>query len=108
MEELIELLKDGKSRSLEMLAAELNQPVENVKRSIEFLEKMGVITRINMNIAACGCSGCSGCSLKNEWEGTEENSSKDSQSKPQAACHGCMPEGGFQNMGTIWEVNERK
>ncbi len=108
MEELIELLKDGKSRSLEMLADELNQPVENIKRSIEFLEKMGIIKKVDMNINTGGCNSCSGCSVKSKGAGTNENGSKDSQSKPQAACQGCMPEGGFQNMGTIWEVSERK
>jgi DNA-binding Lrp family transcriptional regulator len=46
MDELIELLKDGKSRTPEMLAEELNTSVEKVKRDIDFLEHAGVIKRI--------------------------------------------------------------
>ncbi|MBQ7606240.1 MAG: ferrous iron transport protein A [Firmicutes bacterium] len=45
-------------------------------------------TMIALNRSECGhsCSGCSGCS-----GGT--------------ACSGCMPEGGFKNMGAMWEVS---
>ena len=88
MEKLIELLKDGRSRSMEMLAAELGMSMEQVKRDIEFLENMGIIKRIDLGSAGASCTGCSGCS------------------GPGAACHGCVPEGGFQNMGTMWEVVE--
>lgn len=92
MEELLSLLKDGKSRTLEMLAMELGTSVEKVKRDIEFLERSKVIRKIDFSQSAgCGhscscCSGCSGCS-----GGT--------------ACLGCMPEGGFKNMGAMWEVS---
>ena len=65
MEELIGLLKDGRSRTLEMLAIELDTSVEKVERDIEFL-------------SGCGTGG--------------------------KACAGCMPEGGFQHMGVMWEV----
>jgi len=89
MEELIKLLKDGKSRTIEMLAMELGTSVENVKREIEFLEHSNVIKRIDFSqSSSCGhsCEGCRGC-------GTGKKT-----------CSGCMPEGGFQNMGMMWEV----
>ncbi|MCR5687959.1 MAG: DeoR family transcriptional regulator [Lachnospiraceae bacterium] len=84
MEELIRLLKDGRSRTLEMLAAELNTSVENVKRDLVFLERTGVIRRVDF--AGHSCSDCSGCASGGN-------------------CSACMPEGGFKNMGTMWEVN---
>jgi len=89
MEELIELLKDGKSRTLEMLATELNTSVESVKRDIDFLERAGIIKRIvfsGTHSAGASCNGCTGCGTGSK------------------TCAGCMPEGGFQNMGVMWEV----
>ncbi len=89
MEELIGLLKDGKSRTLEMLAMELDTSVERVERDIEFLERSGVIRRIRFSGAqntTPPCNGCSGCGTGGK------------------ACAGCMPEGGFQHMGVMWEV----
>ncbi len=89
MEELIGLLQDGRSRSVEMLAMELGISVEKVKRDIDFLERSGVIRRITFS-ASCGaghsCGGCSGCGTGNQ------------------ACAACMPKGGFQNMGVMWEI----
>lgn len=81
MEELLNLLRDGHSRSIEMLAEELNTSAEDVKRRIDFLERAGIIRRV---ICHCGhsCSKRSGCD----------------------ACEGCAPQGGFKNMGEIWEV----
>ena len=93
MNELLELLRDGKSRTLEMLAAELDSSVENVKRDIEFLERMNVIKRIEFSgtgQSGHSCDGCSGC-------GTGKKT-----------CAGCMPEGGFQNMGVMWEIVPQK
>lgn len=89
MDELIELLKDGKSRTPEMLAEELNTSVEKVKRDIDFLEHAGVIKRIvftGSQNAGHSCNGCNAC-------GTGKKT-----------CAGCMPKDGFQNMGTMWEV----
>ena len=87
MEELLELLKDGKSRSIEMLAMELGTSVETVNRNIEFLERAGIIRRIDMSGAGGNtCGGCNAC-------GSEEK-----------ICASCAPEGGFQNMGVMWEV----
>ena len=89
MEELIGLLKDGKSRTLEMLAAEMHTSVENVKRDIDFLERAGLIKRIVFSgdgKVGHSCTGCTGCGTGNK------------------TCAGCMPENGFQNMGVMWEV----
>lgn len=86
MHRLIELLKDGRSRSIQMMAAELDMSVAQVTRDIEFLERTGMIKRIAFSM--CGsCSGCSG----------------ETQKK---TCPGCMPDGGFKNMGVMWEINE--
>ena len=87
MQELIRLLKDGRSRSVEMLASELGMSVDQVQRDIEFLEKNGIIRRVDFGV--CGdCSGCSGCSSGSERK----------------TCPGCVPEGGFKNMGVMWEI----
>ena len=64
MNELITLLKDGRSRTIEMIAMELNRPVENVKRDIEFLEHVGEIKRVEFSKPGehHSCDGCTGCS----------------------------------------------
>ena len=72
-----------------MLASELNTTVERIERDIEFLEMSGIIKRIDLGGAGNGqhsCEGCSGCSSGNK------------------TCSACMPEGGFKNMGAMWEV----
>jgi len=84
MQELIELLKDGRSRSIGMIARELDMSVEQVQRDIEYLERNGIIKRIEFSM----CGSCSGCS---PGEGKK-------------TCPGCMPEGGFNNMGVMWEI----
>ena len=86
MERLIELLKDGHARSLEMLAMELGTSVEDIKRQLEYLENIHVIRRIPLNVGG-SCTGCSGCSGGSG-----------------AQCKGCLPEGGFQNRGEMWAV----
>lgn len=91
MEELLSLLKDGHSRSVEMLAAELNTTTDDILRRMDFLEHAGLIRRVlntGKGCSAAGCSSCSGCSGAN---GT-------------AACSSCLPEGGFKHMGEMWEV----
>jgi hypothetical protein len=86
MQQLIELLKDGKSRTLEMLAEELNVSTDQVTRDIEFLDRMGVIRRTGYEEAqGHDCSTCGGCA--------------DGQK-----CKSCAPAGGFKNMGHMWEV----
>ena len=97
MEELLNLLKDGRSRSVELLATELNTTKEDILRRMEFLERAGMIRRV-LNTGgsaaaattAChsaGCTSCSGCTACSS-----------------SHCSGCMPEGGFKNMGQMWEV----
>ncbi len=86
MQKLLELLKDGKSRTIEMLAAEMSVSTDQVKRDLEYLERMGVIRKTGYNQAnGHDCSTCGGCT--------------DGQK-----CKSCAPEGGFKNMGNMWEV----
>ncbi|MBR4179549.1 MAG: hypothetical protein IKR45_02485 [Treponema sp.] len=97
MEQLLALLKDGRSRTIEMLAAELNTSTDDIERKIDFLERAGLIRRVATSFpngeslltagknpaAKPSCSGhCSSCS----------------------GCAACMPKGGFKNMGAMWEV----
>ena len=86
MEELLELLKDGHARTLELLASELKTDTDDIKRKIEYLEKIGAVRRISL--LSCGAGKCSGCAMSS---GT-------------APCKGCLPDGGFKNMGEMWEV----
>ena len=101
MEKLLSLLKDGRSRPVELIASELGTSVADVRRKIEFLERAGAIRRIpsvsgGHGGGCTGCSGCSGCSA-----GCSSGHSGTAQG---TACSGCMPEGGFKNMGAMWEV----
>ncbi len=86
MEELLALLKDGRSRTVEMLAAELHTTTEDVERKIDFLERAGLIRRVATSYSkkCAGCSHGGNCSSQ--------------------ACAACMPEGGFKNMGSMWEI----
>ncbi|MCR4638357.1 DeoR family transcriptional regulator [Ruminococcus sp.] len=84
MQKLLELLKDGRSRTIEMLAAELNTSSDDIRRQIEYLEQIGTIRRI-MFPSGKGCSGCTGC------EGG-------------TGCKGCMPADAESNMGEMWEI----
>ena len=54
MTELLDLLKDGRARSVEELALSLRTNVEDVRRRMEYLEHAGYLRRGNP-----GCfSGC--------------------------------------------------
>jgi DNA-binding Lrp family transcriptional regulator len=86
MEELLNLLTDGRSRTIEMLANELGTTNEDILRKIDFLEQSKIIRRV----ATSYSKKCSGCS-----HGGNCNSQ---------ACAACMPKGGFKNMGMMWEV----
>ncbi len=69
-----------------MLAAEMSVSTDQVKRDLEYLERMGVIRKTGYNQAnGHDCSTCGGCT--------------DGQK-----CKSCAPEGGFKNMGNMWEV----
>ena len=86
MEELLKLLKDGHARTLQMLAEQMGTDTKDVLRQIEYLEHAGMIRKVFSDQVSC--SGCSGC-------GSAEGGK---------VCQGCLPEGGFKNMGQMWEV----
>jgi hypothetical protein len=88
MERLLELLRDGHARTFELLALELNTDVADVRRQIEYLENMGIIKKVSLQVK--GCEGCASCS------GKDKNG--------QTPCKGCLPDDGFKNMGSMWEV----
>jgi DNA-binding Lrp family transcriptional regulator len=86
MEELLQLLSDGRSRTIEMLAAELGTTNDDILRKIDFLERSKIIRRVATSYSkkCAGCSHGGNCSSQ--------------------ACAACMPEGGFKNMGSMWEI----
>ena len=86
MEELLQLLSDGRSRTIEMLAGELDTTTDDILRKIDFLERSKIIRRV----ATSYSKKCAGCS-----HGVNCGSQ---------ACAACMPKGGFKNMGMMWEV----
>ena len=106
MEELLKLLSDGYSRTIEMLAAELHTTTDDVMRRIDFLERSKIIRRVatsypktetlctagKSQISSCleHGSSCSGCSHGGSCSAH--------------SCSACMPDGGFKNMGVMWEV----
>ncbi len=90
MNELLNMLKDGNTRSVEHMSAELDTSTEDIERMLEYMENMGILKRTDLGKIGCtDCSTCPGCD-----PGTCANS----------PCAGCMPEGGFKNMGVIWEI----
>ena len=90
MEELLELLKDGHARTIEGLAVELNTDVGDIIRKMEYLERMGIIKRSFH--PSCGEGKCSECAMHSG----------------SAPCKGCIPDGGFKNMGEMWEVVKKE
>ena len=84
MQELLKLLKDGRSRTIEMLAEELHTSAADVRRQLEYLERIGTIRKVAFPTGK-GCSRCTGCDGGN-------------------GCKGCMPANAESNMGEIWEV----
>ncbi|MCR5284633.1 MAG: hypothetical protein K6D95_03445 [Treponema sp.] len=104
MEQLLQLLTDGRSRTIEMLAAELHTTSDDILRKIDFLERSKIIRRVassypeNETLLTAGknpvpvcsghCTSCAGCS----------------HGKGKSHCTSCMPEGGFKNMGIMWEI----
>lgn len=46
MEELLKLLSDGRSRTIEMLAGELHTTTDDILRKIDFLERSKIIRRV--------------------------------------------------------------
>ncbi|MBP3782464.1 MAG: hypothetical protein J6I68_04375 [Butyrivibrio sp.] len=95
MRELIELLRDGHARTTKLLAIELQTSEEDVKRQIEYLTNIGVIKKVDMS---CGCGGSCGTS------GGCGSCSGASGSGSCNSCSSCLPDGGFKNMGEMYEV----
>lgn len=82
MDELLRLLKDGNTRTIEQLAEELHTSEADICRQLEYLEHIGAIRRLSAQESGCGsCGNCAG-----------------------GACKGCMPKNAKQNMGEIWEI----
>ena len=86
MEQLLQILSDGRSRTIEMLANELGTTNDDILRKIDFLEQSKIIRRVATSYSkkCAGCSHGGSCNTK--------------------ACAACMPKGGFKNMGVMWEV----
>ncbi len=84
MQKLLELLKDGRSRTVEILAEELDTTADDIRRQLEYLELIGAVRKVAFPSGkSCGsCSGCDGG----------------------GGCKGCMPDNAEANMGDIWEV----
>ncbi len=74
-----------KAPVMNALASELKTDIDDIKRKLEFLENIGAIRKISL--LSCGAGKCSECAMRS---GT-------------APCKGCMPDGGFKNMGEMWE-----
>lgn len=49
MEEILELLRDGKARSLKELCEELEFSESDIKRSLEFFEHNGLVNRVGVD-----------------------------------------------------------
>ena len=81
MKRLLELLKDGNSRTIEQLAAELATTPTDITRQLEYLERIGMIRRVSFS-AHKSCGG--NCDP--------------------AHCKGCIPKNAAMNMGEMWEV----
>jgi len=96
MRKLIELLRDGHARTTKLLAIELKTSEEDVKRQIEYLTNIGVIKKVDMS---CGCGGSCGSS-----GGSCGSCAGSSGSGSCNSCSSCLPDGGFKNMGEMYEV----
>ena len=95
MQALLTKIKNGEGRSVAMLAEEMNTTPEDVTRTLEYLERIGVLRKTELGKFECNgtCSSCGGCS--------------GSAGKNKGPCKGCIPEQGFEHMGVIWEVKEQ-
>lgn len=93
MQVLLRKIRNGEGRSTAMLAEEMNTTVEDVTRTLEYLERIGVLRKTELGKFECNgsCSSCSGCPGGSD--------------KSKGPCKGCIPEQGFEHMGVIWEVN---
>ena len=87
MKKLIDLLKDGNSRTIENLAAELGTTPADINRQLEYLEHIGAVRRESLS-ADTQCKSCHDCG----------------SSGCAAACKGCIPQNAAADMGGIWVV----
>ncbi len=94
MKLLMDKLREGEGHSTLMLANEMHTTVEDVQRTLEYLERIGVLKKTELGKFECGgnCSSCSGCSSHSRNSGKK------------GPCKGCLPENGFNTMGVIWQV----
>jgi DeoR/GlpR family transcriptional regulator of sugar metabolism len=97
MEQLLALLKDGRSRTIEMLAAELNTSTDDIERKIDFLERSGLIRRVATSFP-------SGESLLTAGKNSAAKPSCSGHCSSCSGCTACMSKDGFKNMGAMWEV----
>ena len=102
MRELIELLKDGHARTTKLLAIELGTSEADVKRQIEYLTNIGVIRKVDMS---CSCGGSCGKEGRDAHSHGSCKGASDGHSHGSCGnCSSCLPEGGFKNMGEMYEV----
>ncbi|WP_029231696.1 hypothetical protein [Butyrivibrio sp. VCB2006] len=94
MTELLNLLRDGHARTTKLLAIELKTSEEDVKRQLEYLTNIGVIKKVDLSCAGCGENCTDGCG----------GNCGGSHGSGHSACSSCLPEGGFKNMGEMYEV----
>lgn len=63
MTEILNILIEGQTRSLQEVADLLETEIPIVKAQLEFLERQGYIQRAVLNTECSqGCHGCKGCS----------------------------------------------
>ncbi len=62
LSEILNLIKNGKSCTIQQLAEHLEASPEEVQRSIEYLEYLGYIQKISVESGCCNsCKNCHGC-----------------------------------------------
>jgi len=59
--QLLEILKNGKSCTLQELAELTNNDIENIKMEIEYLENNGYIKKKTINQCKNNCFKCNNC-----------------------------------------------
>lgn len=65
LSEILSLMKNRESYTLQQLAEYLEASPEEVQRSIEYLEYLGYIQKISVESGCCNsCKNCHGCDTK--------------------------------------------
>lgn len=63
--ELLEILKNDSSYSIEMLAEKLNTRPEQIRSALQYLETLGYIKKVNVRSSCQGnCKHCNGCQVQ--------------------------------------------